>query len=280
MSEKINKLYITSGEATLLVESENSAILSDLQNEAFVRSHIPSAIISTETLEKVDASLLIKNSEQFDVILKYPDVVCFQPEKVDTRGVIALMGYILERANNEKGVYSVHSSVITKNNKAIVLFGGTTNLGKTSIAKIASEKFAWSFYSDEMALIDSNDGKIIAGGKIVTNSDSFDDFNLPETKETFEIIGFVHPHIDNGLNKFEKWNSDKFFWHLKEELARKIRGGSKAIHFFSYPLGSLDTFDIASKRLLFAKNLSEKIPCYEMRGDPEYIGKQITEIFK
>ena len=56
MSEKINKLYITSGEATLLVESENSAILSDLQNEAFVRSHIPSAIISTETLEKVVAS--------------------------------------------------------------------------------------------------------------------------------------------------------------------------------------------------------------------------------
>ena len=280
MSEKINKIYITSGKATLLIESENSAILDRIQNETFVRSHIPSAIVITEIMEKFDASLLIKNSEKFDVVLQYPNIVCGQPKEADIRGLIALIGYILERANNEKGVYSIHSSVITKNGKAVVLFGGTTNLGKTSIAKRASEKFGWSFYSDEMAIIDSEDGKIIAGGKVATNSDSFEDFNLSETKETFEIIGFVHPHIDNGLNKIEKWNSDKFFWHLKEEFARKVRGGSKAINFFSYPLDSLDTFDISKKRLSFAKNFSEKILCYEIRGTPEFVSERITEIFK
>lgn len=280
MSKKINKIFVTSGKAILFVKSKNPTILDEIRNETFVRSHIPCVVISTEMIGNPDASLLFKESEEFGVVLQYPNIVCFQPKEADIRGLIALIGYILERINNEKGVYSIHSSVISKGDKAVVIFGGTTNLGKTSIAKIASEKFGWSFYSDEMALIDSNEDKIISGGKIATNSDSFSDFSLPDIEQNFEIAGFVHPYIDNGLNKIERWNSDKFFWHLKEELARKIRGGSKAIHFFSYPLDSLDTFDISKKRLSFAKKLSEKIPCYEMRGTPEFISERITEIFK
>lgn len=280
MSKKINNsILIKSGKAILCVKTNIASLLSEIADDPFIRSYIPNNQIIIGATKKADASLTIKKSKQFSVKLLYPDIVCKQPDKVDVRGLIVLIGYVLERINNERGAYSIHSSVIAKNGKAVVIFGGTTNLGKTSIAKTASEKFGWLFYSDEIALIDSKQEKIIAGGKIATNNDSFGDFKLTDTKQSPKIIAFIHPHIDNGLNKVKRWTDDKFFWHLKEELARRIRGGSKAINLFSYPLDSFDTFDIAKKRLVFAKKLATKVPCYEMRGTPESIIKNINQFY-
>src|SRR3989344_805571 len=265
MPQKINNnLIIESAGANIKIESDNLEILRSVERDPFLDEYIPNCEIVKNHLKKIDCGIIINKSKIFKIRLLYPIVYCFQPKMVDVKGLIALIGYLLERARNEKDIYSIHSSVIAKKGKAVIIFGGATNLGKTITAKMAADKFGWLFYADEIALIDSLKNKIIGGVKIAVNCDKFKSFQLPNTNEEPRLTAFVHPHIDNGLNQIKKWNRNKFFWHLKEELARKIRGGSKAINFFSYPLGSLDTFIIAKKRLEFAKKIASGVPCYEM----------------
>lgn len=279
MFEKIKKhLIIKSAGVSIKIGADDPTLLKLIAKNPFLYEYIPSCKAIQNRVGNTNCKLIIKKSRTFKVKFAYPSVYCFQPKKVDVKGLISLVGYILERARSEKGIYSIHSSVISKNKKAAVIFGGTTNLGKTIIAKTATTKFSWLFYSDEVALIDSRNNKIIGGVKIAANCDLFKNFELVETKDQPKLIVFIHPHIDNGLNKIKKWDSAKFFWHLKEELARKIRGGSKAINFFSYPLESLDTFSISKNRLRFAKKLAATIDCYEIRGNPEVIVKIIDRL--
>ncbi len=279
MPQKIKRaVIIKSANASIRVESEGEAILARIKRDPFLRKYIPSCEIILGSKNKADCKLIIKRSRSFGVELTYPMVRCFETSRADVKGLISLIGYILERARSEKCAYSIHSSVICKNGKAAVIFGGTTNLGKTSVAKTAADKFGWSFYADEVAILDDRTRRVIGGVKTASGGDRFKSFALQDDRTKPKISVFIHPHIDNGLNKIEKWDPAKFFWHLKEELARKIRGGSKAINFFSYPLDSLDTSSIARKRLQFAKTLSRRVKCYEIRGTPNFIAKAIDRL--
>jgi hypothetical protein len=279
MSKKIkNKIVINSGIASIVIDSEWPTLIKSIREDKFLYKHIPSCRISLKNMGRTDAYLIIKKGNFFRVKLGYPHVYCYQPRNADVRGLISLAGYILERANNEKGVYSIHASVISKNGKAVVIFGGTTNLGKSIIAKTVADKYGWSFYSDEIALLSGKDQKVVGGVRVASGCDRFRDFDLAETKEKPKIGAFIHPHIDNGLSTVVKWEPVKFLWHLKEELARKIRGGSKAIDHFNYPLDSIDTFELAKNRLAFAKKLAKQISCYEVRGTPESISEAINKI--
>ncbi|MDP1719333.1 MAG: hypothetical protein Q8L24_02830 [bacterium] len=272
-----NKTYlnISSAGAALLVEFSDRALAEKIRTDDFLKKYIPDPVVREGRVSGPDCSLKISRGPRFSVKLAYPSVDCVQPRRVDVRGLISLMGYLLERARAEKNVHSLHSSVVVKGGKAVVLFGGTTNLGKTSVAKAAG-KVGWSFYSDEVALIWS--GRVIGGARVATNSDRFKDFILSADHGKYPIAVFVHPHIDNGLSEVVKWQKNKFLWHLKEELARKLRGGSKAVNFSSYPLESLDTFAIASARLKLARRLADRVPCYEVRGTPEQIAERIAKL--
>ena len=273
-----NYLIIKSVGASIKIVANDAVLLKLIKNNPFLYEYIPNCEIVQSGTIKTNCILVIKKSKIFKVKFSYPLIHCFQSKKTDVKGLISLIGYILERSLSGKGIYSIHSSVISKNGKAVLIFGGTTNLGKTIIAKTAADKFGWLFYSDEVALINSRNNKIAGGVKIAANCDLFKNFNLPNIKNQPKIAAFVHPYIDNGINKIKPWGSAKFFWHLKEELARRIRGGSKAINFFNYPLESLDIFSISKKRLEFAKKLAVSIDCYEMRGTPEFIARAINRL--
>lgn len=273
-----NEIIISSGMASISIVADDANLLNKIGKDEFLYRYLPDCSIGMKTSDKADAKIFIKRNSVFGVAINYPVIHCHQPPNADIRGLISLAGYVLERANNNKGVYSIHASVASKNNKAVVIFGGTTNLGKSIIAKTVADKYKWIFYSDETALLSSSEGRVTGGVKIASNCDKFDNFKIPETKDKPKIFAFIHPHIDNGLKSVVKWEQEKFFWHLKEELSRKIRGGSKAINNYSYPLDSLDTFDLAKNRLAFAKKFAKQVPCYEVRGTPESISKFINNL--
>lgn len=273
-------MIINSGIASISISADDIGLVDKIRENEFLAEYIPDCSIGTKNSDKIDAKLIIRRGNAFSVKINFPSVHCYQPRNADIRGLISLVGYILERVNNEKGIYSIHASAVSKNDKAAVIFGGTTNLGKSIIAKTAADKYGWLFYSDETTLLSNKDGRIAGGVRVASGCDRFSNFRLTGTEDRPKIFAFIHPHIDNGLESAVKWEQAKFFWHLKEELARKIRGGSKAINHFNYPLDSLDTFGLAKSRLAFAKKLANRVPCYEVRGTPESISGFINKLYK
>lgn len=273
--ENIKNILIESVGVSVLVQSDDHNILSKISESFFLKAHIPSVRVFLNSKKKPLLKMVIRKSGSFSVDNQYPIINLFVGKKIDIHGVIVLIDYFLERARHEKGAYSVHSSCIVRGKKAIIIFGGTTNLGKTTLARCMNDNFSCSFFFDEKTLIKGT--KVIGGVSYLSNCDNFSDQELVSCHGSYDISAFVHPHIDNGKVEMKKWHSDKFFWHLHEELSRRIRGGSKMINFFKYPLLSLDTFQLALKRIAFSRKISKNIPCYEIRGTPMQISKIINK---
>jgi len=76
----------------------------------------------------------------------------------------------------------------------------------------------------------------------------------------------------------ERWSSEKFEWHLYEELTRKIRATSRRLFKNSLPVPSLDTSIISQKRSSRVKEFVKFISCYYMSGTEEQISKGIFKL--
>ena len=100
-----------------------------------------------------------------------------------------------------------------------------------------------------------------------------------EDKETkLELV--IQPNIFSKGKGIEIDLLDKLKanFHIYEEMSRKIRGGSRRISNFTYPLMSLDSYEISKKRSEYAKSLSENVPFYSIKGNINEVMNQIVDI--
>jgi len=66
-------------------------------------------------------------------------------------------------------------------------------------------------------------------------------------------------------------------WLLYPEFTSRIRGVNKRMFNFSYPLDSLDTKELARKRMEDLNNFLEEVPFYFVRGRKEEISEFIKD---
>lgn len=171
------------------------------------------------------------------------------------------------------------------------LFAGVLLLvcGKTTLA-LALSKNSNLFYSDEKILIDLNNKKAIGRIKYqyisnqywkekYGNSPYYKHSNLSEDI-AYEIGVFVYPIIcEQNSYILDFWEQKKFLWHLYEESSRKIRGTSRIFFNNTYPAPSLDTENIALKRLNLLKSFVNDIPSIYFKGPSEICCSLITNNF-
>lgn len=253
-------------------------------DDEFFYAYIPAVTICKEEHIEYDAEIKIMKSSKNQIILKYPLIV-LKSIKMNVKDIITLLEFVFERARQEKGIICIHGAAAIVNDKAVVCWGPATGMGKTSLALEISK--GHNFYSDEKVLIDLNLG-CTAGGisrqYLSTNywKEKFGDKNylihpnIISTKTNYPISLFVYGILcDQEKPFYEKWKSSKFFWHLYEESSRKIRGTSRMFFNFSYPIQSLDTHELSTKRLDLIKKFTDKYPTIYYKGDINTISSGI-----
>jgi len=228
-----------------------------------------------------DARLDVRSGAEFTLQINYPSALMQSGNDVE---IIAMAEHILERARQEKGTYCLHASSASFAGKGVLFMGAIPDIGKTSLAMRSGEQ-GHRFISDEKTLLS---GLNIVGGintikmrkawqqkygrGLVSASSMYD------TATTAQASAIVVPYIDNGKTEVTVWPKDKAFWHLQEELSRKIRGVSRLTDNFQTLAPSLDTDLLARKRISYARHLAESIPVYAIRGTPEQIIRSLEEM--
>lgn len=278
----MKKIYFKSYTAIIKLiinEEEYNKIIGD----DFLYSYIPSLVISSK--ENSDAVIEISKGDNNQISFNYPKII-YQYTKFNSKDVISLIEYVFERAREEKGIICIHGAGAVYKNKLIVSWGGTTGMGKTTLAlEIAKNG---SFYSDEKILIDLNNfccvGRI--NRQYISNDywrkkyktkDKYLIFN--EDNNKYDIALFIQPIIccmDNYV--LDIWDKDKFFWHLYEESCRKIRGTSRMFFEGTYPAISLDTFSLSLKRLELIKKFTSTIKGVYYKGNTDKIINQLDNL--
>lgn len=198
--------------------------------------------------------------------------------KEDFWDIATISEYFLEKKRQKKGVYCLHSSTAIVNQKAIIFWGGATGIGKTTFAKETFKSLRGSLLFDEKTLVDFVSQRVIGG--IIADCKTKNIKAFKNTEKSYPIAFFIFPHLERqGQPIIKKWNPQMFNWHLYEEVSRKIRGVSRRINNLSYPLPSLDTFQLSQKRVKLVKFLTKTISCFYLEGSVreaiKIIGKKI-----
>lgn len=266
----MRKIYFKSSSSIIKLiinEEDYNLIISD----EFLYSYIPSLdIVDSNTF---DASIKVEKGNTNNINFNYPEVI-YQYEKFNPKDVISLIEYVFERARQEKGIICIHGAGAIYKNKLIVSWGGTTGMGKTTLALEISKK--GTFYSDEKVLIDLNNLKGVGriSRQYISNDYWRKKYNtndkylvLNGNKKNYDIGLFIQPIICDIFDyTLDVWDKDKFFWHLYEESSRKIRGTSRMFFDRTYPAVSLDTFSLAKSRLELIKKFTSNIKGVYYKG--------------
>lgn len=278
------EIYIKSASAILKIVASEDILNQTLADDFFV-SYIPSAeIIESDTF---DATIIAEEGTINYIDIEYP-VVKLTYANFHPKDLVSLAEYVLERARQEKGIICVHGAGAIVDNKAVVSWGTATGMGKTTLALGIADN-GNEFYSDEKVLVDLLSGKVV--GRIANQyiSNDYwrkkygnDKFRTPAnlSKDIVYDIGlFVHAIVCNQPETMlDPWTSDKFFWHLYEESCRKIRGTSRMFFGFTTPIESLDTNELATKRIEWVREFTRKIPAIYFKGKVEVAVDTIVDM--
>lgn len=278
----MRKIYFKSSSSIikLIINEEDYNLII---NDEFLYSYIPSLnIVDSKTY---DASIKIEKGNTNNINFNYPEII-YQYEKFNSKDAISLIEYVFERARQEKGIICIHGAGAIYKNKLIVSWGGTTGMGKTTLALEISKKGA--FYSDEKILIDLNNLKGVGriSRQYISNDYWRKKYNtndkyllLGGNKKDYDIGLFIQPIICDMFDyTFDVWDKDKFFWHLYEESSRKIRGTSRMFFDRTYPAVSLDTFSLAKSRLELIKKFTSSIKGVYYKGCIDIIINKLDKL--
>ncbi len=281
-------VVIKSASAGVRLVAEDNVLQKVLSDE-FLQAYIPSMKVICDKNDLADATIYIQDAEENKIELDYPNVY-LNCKNVNSKDVISLVEYVLERARQEKGIICVHGAGAVVKDKLVVTWGPATGMGKTSLALALADNGNY-FYSDEKVLIDLKKFKSVGclQKQYISNKfwkeklgdgKYFSPDHLAEKKD-YPIAFFIYGLICNQKECIiDDWSPDKFFWHLYEESARKIRGTSRTFFGFSYPVMSLDTEELAVKRLNLIKDFVQNISSIYYKGNLENIQNLIKERIK
>jgi hypothetical protein len=278
------EIYIKSASAILKIVAEEDILNQTVRDDFFV-SYIPSAeIVESDTF---DATIIVEKGATSHIDIEYP-VVKLTYASFHPKDLVSLAEYVLERSRQEKGIICVHGAGAIVDNKAVVSWGTATGMGKTTLALEIADN-GNEFYSDEKVLVDLINGTVV--GRIANQyiSNDYwrkkygnDKFRTPDNLSsniTYDIGLFVHAIVCNQLETMiDNWTADKFFWHLYEESCRKIRGTSRMFFGFTTPIESLDTIELATKRIEWVREFTRKIPAIYFKGKAKVAVDTIVDI--
>ena len=279
----MKEVYLKSSLAIIKVII-NKEEYDDIKNDMFLYSYIPSLTILESG--KYDAVVEVIKDKDNHINFNYPNIV-YHYIDFNSKDVITLIEYVFERAREEKGIICIHGAGCIYKGKLVIMWGGTTGMGKTTLALELSKN--GEFYSDEKILIDLNRSMGVGHIKnqYISNDYWRKKYNTNDAykslsnndKDDYEIGLLIHPIIcDSKTYVLDKWGIDKFTWHLYEESSRKIRGTSRVFFNNTYPALSLDTFELSSKRLELIKEFTKSIIGIYYNGNIEGILKEIDKL--
>lgn len=257
-----------------------------IKNEEFLYSYIPSLeIYEEEKNKKFAAQIIIKKDKQNSLKFDFPNIE-YNYIEFNTKDVISLIEYVLERCRQEKGIICIHGAAAVLKNNLIISWGPATGMGKTTLALELAKH--GNFYSDEKVLIDlekkSGVGRI--KNQYISNdywrnkygsNNSYKEIKTSK-KINYKIGLLVHPIIcDSNEFIIDVWNKEKFLWHLYEESCRKIRGTSRMFFNNTYPAPPLDTLELSKKRLELVKSFVNNIKGIYYKGNVNNIMLRIND---
>ena len=284
----IKNVSFSSKEAILHIESSSNKI-DEILSDEFTFHYIPDVKKVSSDL-KADVELFEDNSIEKPVALGYP-ISRFR-EDISARDITTVGEYLLERYRQENnGYYTLSSACASLDQRAVVFFGGATNLGKTTSMLELVQNYGFEFFSDEKTLLDLENRSIVGGSRSVAirkkilkermgSENEFYNLNSPCRDKNAYL--FIYPHLDHGLEKPISYQLSEldFYWLLLRELSQEIRGTTRLVKDFSYMLPPLDTDELANKRTKNARQFTAEIPCFYFQGSKTQTAQFVRSFYK
>jgi len=261
------------------------SLIERILSDPFTFHYLPNGLVSQGNGDiMVSTNPNLKKPAQ----INYPEASLSY--KADNRSYVVVCEYLMERERQEKlGICSISSSSVYKENNGILFFGGATNLGKSSCALELVDN-GYTFFSDEKTLLNLEKGLMVGGSRCIplrkeiikkrfmNNNGSFEEIKYDSSK-TPKVRLVILPHLDNGLKEpiITKFSPLDLFWHLTKEFSRRIRGDTKFINYFEYLLPSLDTEELAQKRITITKDFVKDVEGFYFQGNPDQLVKFVND---
>ncbi len=208
---------------------------------------------------------------------------------VEHRSYIVTAEYLAERAREEElGIFAFNSASSESNGRGVIFYGHASNLGKSTFANALSETDDFRLFSDEKTLVDLEKRLMVSGSRSIPLRKNIWKKRFPTEQEYKEIDVqdgskpaielMILPHYDHGLSEpiITRLDELDFFWNLTGAISRRIRGATRFIDNFSYQLPSLDTEELAEKRIILTKEFCKDVKGYYFQGNSE----QLVEFVK
>ncbi len=281
-------LLIKSVNTQLILRCEN-VIGSDLLKSDFVKKYIPDVDIQ-KIENNIDSGFVLNVTNTNTLLFTFENTQAtlngLYKSDYSLEDLITIIDYYLEYRRQLENIYSVSGSAVSKDNKGVLILGSTSGLGKTTLALNMCYSQKFKFIGDEKILLKSD--SIIGGIKSIQFNKTWLNDSVPKDfdnklimeSENVKINLIIQPSISkvgSGL-EIEKWDSLKTNFHLYEELTRKIRGISRRISNYTYPLPSIDNEAIAMARSEFSRLISESVEAYSIKGNIEEVMQKINSL--
>lgn len=278
------ELKVESKECVASIQGPDK-VLEEVLCSDFLYNHIPMAREVRE--KKCDVNVTLEVGE-FSCNFEYPNAEYHNPV-LNPNDVIALTGYLLERARQEKGVYGLHANAVDINGKGIVVFG-PPHSGKSTLSLTIAKLSGGKVVSDNICLITPDK---CAEGEIL--SLSLNRFVAKYIRQSEvpglvgsgkpEIVMFVHPLVSQPAELIPYTDIEAIVWDLIDQTDVIIRGINCSVKMGDskrYLLPSLDTKNLAQERYSFFRDLFEKgmVWCYSAIGSFDEMASMVLEEFK
>ncbi len=273
-------VVIKSLSASILVISENAKDIKRLKSSSFLKRYIPSYSLDNSD-KKSDCVLYLKKGSS-KIKINYPTAYYYN-NKYDEKDIVSLAEYLLERARQERGLYCLHGSACALGARTVIFWGGASGMGKTSLCHKLENNFGANFIADEKIIMNLKKLTMVGGVNVAyKKNNQFINLNIKPIQSItvhFFVYPFLSPENENKL-EFIPWNNKKFEWHLYEELNRKIRGTSRTFFNGTEPVLSLDTINLAKKRIKAINWFVSRIKNYQIRGSSDKICNKVVKLIK
>ncbi len=281
----MNKIYLHNYNFSCEVSFESAELCDSVKNSEFWKIYTPDLYMVSE-IERRDFLLSIGSS--FLEVSFANNALEIPSKNISPEDVITIVDYIYEAQRNANGIYTLNSSVCTyQGSKGVILFGGSTAMGKTTLVRHMSGQDNFSMYSDDKVLLDLNGLKIINGSKyihlnktslITEFSEARDYVELNDVENTgdVKISLFVYGYLTQDFSEHEIWSKEKFAWHMYEAVTKRIRGVTRRIANGLLALPSIDTQELSKKRINDVYKLCDNVQCLFIKDSPE----NVTNIIK
>lgn len=270
--------YVSSIDTTFkLVVCGSPAFHSALIKEPFWNEFVPSFKNSKVSHPKL--TWLVKEAISFDYSIKNHTI---ETPIAMIKRLVVVIEASFEKARQNKSIFTLHGSAISKNNQSVVFIGNVSGTGKTSMASYAAN-YGWKWIADDKFSICR--GAVIGGTNSLlsdtkTRDAASQNTPVPIDKE-YRIALICQPIVTNEIALTKHIMSrEKAQWVLYDEVTRDIRQVNGIVHDQLPVLDSMDNEKLARQRIKAVDSLARSIPVFFLRGPKQLILNEIISVYE